>query len=399
MRAAPGWAVWRSAGGPLDALIALAVLAGDAPTGFLVAGGGPVAQVPVPPVPLGTWLAVSVLLAAPLAVRRRVPRVSAAVVLGGLVLAAVTHGPAAVYHFGLVASAIALATLRLHRGRADAAVFGAVAAGVLGAAVPLAGPAVLGYLAYLVGGAVVAEITAARRAGQERVHRDEQRHAAQAAARDAAVEAAAGERVRIAREMHDVVTHAVSLMVVQAEGARLAVRRDPDRAEAAMGTIADAGRRTLDELRGLVTALRGADPGAEGGPGPGAVGDLVGLAATMRAAGLGVRLVPEGPRLPPGLHATGYRIVQESLTNCLRHAPPGAAVTVEVARDDDRLRISVVDDGGPGRTVPVPGPAGSGLAGMRERARAVGGTLSAGPVAAGGWRVAAELPLPEGGDR
>jgi signal transduction histidine kinase len=230
-------------------------------------------------------------------------------------------------------------------------------------------------------GVVVGEVSARRRADQL----DEQRRAGERAALE--------ERVRIAREMHDVVTHAVSLMVVQAEGARLAVRREPELAERAMGTVADTGRQTLEELRGLVSALRGPDVET------GAVGDLVGLAATMRAAGLSVALDPDRPRLPAGLRATGYRIVQEALTNCLRHAPAGAAVTVGVCAEGDRLRIAVVDDGGPDRLVPPVPSGGSGLAGMDERARAAGGELAAGPAERGGWRVEATLPLPAGSAR
>ncbi|MCO1656617.1 sensor histidine kinase [Pseudonocardia humida] len=384
-----GWAAWRSRGGPLDAAIALALLAVDLPSGLWAVSGGNAAA-PVPPVPLVWSLVSSVLLCAPLLARRRAPRAVAAAVLAAVAFTALTHGPGANSHFAVAVIAIMAATVRVHGDRRDSVVFAAATVVVLVALVPVTGPWFLAFLLYLVVGAVTGEVVAARRSEQSRRHEAEQR--------DAATGAALRERVRIARDMHDVVTHAVSLMVVQAEGARLAVRRDPDRAEQAMATVAEAGRRTLGELRGLVGALRGpeAAPAAGGEPDTGPVGDLAGLAATMRAAGLAVRLDPDRPRLPAGLHATGYRIVQESLTNCLRHAPAGARVTVGVRSDAAHLRISVVDDGGPARAVPELRDGGSGLAGMRERARAAGGMLDAGPVPSGGWCVEAELPLPVG---
>jgi signal transduction histidine kinase len=370
-------ASWRHRGGPVDAAIALVLFAVDASSGFnqsLFAMPYPVA-----PVPLGLWLTASGLLALPLAARRLAPRAAAGVVLAGLLFTVLTHGPYAVDHTALFATAVLVVALRLTVGRRAAGAYAVALAVVFAAGVPLTGLFIFIWLPYAVIGMVVGEVAAARRT-------------AEAAERTRAGERAAlEERVRIAREMHDVVTHAVSLMVVQAEGARLAVRREPDRAEQAMGIVADTGRQTLDELRGLVGALRGPD-GAD--TGAGAVGDLAGLAATMRAAGLAVALDPDRPRLPAGLHATGYRIVQEALTNCLRHAPTGAAVTVGVREDGDRLRIAVVDDGGPDRLVPPSPRGGSGLTGMGERARAVGGDLVAGPAGCGGWRVDATLPLP-----
>jgi signal transduction histidine kinase len=372
-------AAWRDRGGPFDLVAALVLLAVDGSTGLDLAAIP--AQDPVPPVPFGVWLTASAALALPLAARRRWPWAAAGVVLAGVVFIVLTHGSAASYHFAMVSTAVLVVALRLSAGRRAALAYALALAVVLVAGAPLTSPWMPAFLTYVAVGVVVGEVSARRRADQL----DEQRRAGERAALE--------ERVRIAREMHDVVTHAVSLMVVQAEGARLAVRREPELAERAMGTVADTGRQTLEELRGLVSALRGPDVET------GAVGDLVGLAATMRAAGLSVALDPDRPRLPAGLRATGYRIVQEALTNCLRHAPAGAAVTVGVCAEGDRLRIAVVDDGGPDRLVPPVPSGGSGLAGMDERARAAGGELAAGPAERGGWRVEATLPLPAGSAR
>ncbi len=297
----------------------------------------------------------------------------------GAALAVLTQPALAVNHFALMAVAVMVGTVRVHCGGRDAQVLlgGIVAGAALWTwATGSWGPWL--WLIWVAVAAVVGEVVAAAGARRTELDRDRELAAAQ-------------ERARIAREMHDVVTHAVSVMVVHAEGARLVLRRDPEGAERAMGTTADAGRQTPDELRGLVAALRGTDGDPDGGPD----GDLVGLAAMMRAAGLAVRLDPERPQLPAGLRATGYRIVQEALTNCLRHAPPGAAVTVLVEVDGRELRIEVADDGGADRKpASGPGRVGAGVVGMRERARAAGGELEAGPRRSGGWRVLAVLPLP-----
>jgi signal transduction histidine kinase len=217
--------------------------------------------------------------------------------------------------------------------------------------------------------------------------------------------AAAAERARIARELHDVVAHNVSVMVVQADGATYALDMAPERTREALETISRTGRHALAEMRSLVGVLRsGEDAGAELGPQPG-IEQLTGLLEQARAAGLPVSFTVEGvPRaLAAGPALAAYRIVQESLTNARKHAGPAATAAVTLRFCDDRLVIKVTDDGrgrrgaaaGPG---PDPDPEvsdtrGHGLVGMRERVEAFGGSVVAGPRAGGGWRVAATLPL------
>jgi signal transduction histidine kinase len=203
------------------------------------------------------------------------------------------------------------------------------------------------------------------------------------------------ERSRIARELHDVVAHAVSVMVVQADGAGYAIRSNPELAEAAVKTISDTGRTALTELRRLLGVLRSEDQsGTQWAPQPDA-GELNNLAENCRASGLPVRLELMGDlaHLPVGLGLGVYRIVQEALTNTLKHAGTGASAVVKVLRSEDKVVIEVTDDGfgTPHDLVEVSG--GNGLIGMRERAGVLGGTLEAGPNPGGGWRVRGVLPL------
>lgn len=212
------------------------------------------------------------------------------------------------------------------------------------------------------------------------------------------------ERTRIAREMHDILAHSTSVMVVQATGAKRLVRTRPDAAEEALGVIADTGRETLGEMRRVVGMLRegDADDGVPTTPQP-TLDTLDELVAEFADAGLDVDLrwagtVPDD--LDASLALSVYRIVQEALTNSLKHA--GAErVIVDVRRLSDRLEVEVLDDGaGPSRPSLTETGGGFGLVGMRERAHLVGGTLEAGPRPGGGWRVAATFPLdPDRADR
>ena len=214
--------------------------------------------------------------------------------------------------------------------------------------------------------------------------------------------AVAEERTRIARELHDVVAHSMAVMIVQADGVRFTLDRDPATAREAAKVVADTGRQALEEMRRLVGVLR--EPSR---PEPAAMADepahrrpaLVELPALLdrfRAAGLRIDCGGAGPpvALPPGLELTVYRVVQESLTNALKHAGVGASVELTLDWAADAVAVRAVDDGR-GRPVVRPAPSGGhGLVGMRERVGVYDGSLAAGPTLAGGWRVEVRLPLP-----
>jgi signal transduction histidine kinase len=204
--------------------------------------------------------------------------------------------------------------------------------------------------------------------------------------------AAAAERARIARELHDVVAHNVSVMVVQADGASYALGSEPERARQALGTIAATGRQALAEMRRLLGVLRSGDEQAELAPLPG-VDQLRDLLDQTRAAGRTVSYTLEGaPRpLPEGVGLAAYRVVQESLTNTRKHGGIGASVAVSLRYLADELVVQVTDDGR-GAAAADDG-AGHGLTGMRERVGVYGGSVQAGPRPAGGYQVTATLPL------
>ncbi|WP_320069792.1 sensor histidine kinase [Micromonospora sp. RTGN7] len=206
---------------------------------------------------------------------------------------------------------------------------------------------------------------------------------------------AVAERARISRELHDVVAHHVAVIAVQAAAAEDVLELRPDQARAALGSIQDAARSALTELRAMLQTLSAYDDGAEPNrPQPG-LAQLDTLVEAVRAAGVQVTVDRDGPdgALPDGVELSAYRIVQESLTNVLRHGR-ARRVDVTVRHDDGELWVEVVDDG--------PGPyrrsttgLGRGVVGMRERARLLGGTVEAGPLPAGGFRVRARLPVRE----
>ncbi len=200
--------------------------------------------------------------------------------------------------------------------------------------------------------------------------------------------ATADERARMARELHDIVSHNLSVVVVQAAGARAqGTGSDPTTLE----KIERSGREALVEMRRLLGVLRednGAQPALTPSPG---VDQLPLLADGVRAAGLAVELDVDCAGLPPALDLSVYRIVQEALTNALKHAGPNAHVRVSVRREAGTLVVVVIDDG---VAVDAPVPGGHGLVGMRERVMLLGGELHAGPRAGGGFAVDARLPLP-----
>jgi signal transduction histidine kinase len=204
--------------------------------------------------------------------------------------------------------------------------------------------------------------------------------------------AAAAERARIARELHDVVAHNVSVMVVQADGASYALDRSPERAREALATISSTGRQALDEMRRMLGVLRSADEQSGMAPQPG-IAQLGELLDQARASGLAVTFTVEGVPgpLPGGLALTAYRTVQESLTNVRKHGGPAAEARVVLRYCEDALLLTITDDGR-GAAAANDG-AGHGLVGMRERIAVYGGTLHAGPRPGGGFQVAARLPL------
>ncbi|MEV7193858.1 sensor histidine kinase [Streptomyces sp. NPDC093510] len=212
--------------------------------------------------------------------------------------------------------------------------------------------------------------------------------------------AVAAERARIARELHDVVAHNVSVMVVQADGAAYVLDAAPDQARKALETISGTGRQALAEMRRLLGVLRTGEPEESGEyvPQPD-VEQLDELIEQVRTAGLPVDFKVEGtPRpLPSGVELTAYRIVQEALTNTRKHGGENAGASVRLVYFDDGLGLLVEDDGkGAPHELYEDGGAdgcGHGLIGMRERVGMVGGTLDAGPRPGGGFRISALLPL------
>jgi signal transduction histidine kinase len=228
-----------------------------------------------------------------------------------------------------------------------------------------------------------------------RLHDERRRRRAreQTAAASLLEHAARGERARIARELHDVVAHHITMIALQAEAARLTTPGMPPDGARRLTAIGDTARTALTEMRRLLGVLRedvGIEP-VERAPQPG-LRQLYALLDEVRDAGtVGVRLIISGPvgPLDHGIELTAYRIVQEALTNARRHAP-GAAVDVELRFRHDELHVRVVDNGpGPPVAHSVPG---HGLAGMRERAAMAGGTVTAGPGRGAGFLVEAVLP-------
>jgi signal transduction histidine kinase len=224
-------------------------------------------------------------------------------------------------------------------------------------------------------------------------HELEERAARLEREREEEATAAVGEeRARIARELHDIVAHYVSVAVVQASGARRILDRDPESARTALEAVETAGRTALTEMRRMLEVLRADDSGL--GPQPG-LGDLDALVERVRRTGLPVELTMDGDVccLPAGMDLAAYRIVQEALTNTVKHAGRAKAqVTIRFRPDD--LEIEVIDDGrGAAAPLVATGGHGQGLVGMRERVALFGGTLEAGPRFPGGYRVFASLPM------
>ena len=248
----------------------------------------------------------------------------------------------------------------------------------------------------LAAGAIGAYVAARRQwldAEQDRAERAEQ------AREDETRRRVDAERMRIARELHDVVAHSMAMINVQATAAAMLLAEDPDGTAAAIQAIRGASKSGLRELRAILRVLREADGDSSAQPD---LRDIQALADATTAAGapVTVRSGDLAAPVPPPVALAAYRIVQESLTNVVRHAS-GAAATVDIRRNGDDLLVEVSNDAAPGSSASGSASgdgafrdgAGAGLAGMRERAAALGGALSAGPRAAGGFQVRARLPL------
>ena len=391
----PDLSAWRRRLEPLtDPLIAIAVLGLSILPVLQVHLGEPDAC-GCGPVPFWAYPLVAA-QCAPLAVRRRFPFV-APLITGVLTMGyGVTELPdPPVEYAGLVAlyTVAAYADRRLANIAALVAAVGTAVVFILDA--PRSDYEDITVTVLLLTSAwLLGENTRSRRARiQEAEARAEQLERTRAVESRAAV---AAERNRIAREMHDVVAHHVSMMVVQAEAGPVVVEHDPARAVASFDAISAAGKQALSEMRRLLGVLKQEDDSPLA-PQPGLhrVPDLV---AGVRAAGLDVELdfrPPEG-RLDAALDLSAYRLVQEALTNALRHAGP-SRVRVGVWREDDTLVLDIVDDGvggvgGVGGMV-QPRTSGHGLVAMRERVTMLGGQLHVGPRDGGGWAVEAVLPL------
>ena len=354
----------------------------------------------------GWALALSGLPVLALVRRRRSPRLVLVVCLTASLLQWVLAVP---FNFAQLAALVALYTVCRYGSRRAARI--GVAAGLLVIAIaPLRQPfAGLGSTALALGVALVIYLLGTNvRLRQEYLHALEERAERLERERDAvALAAAVVERTRIARELHDVVAHHVSVMVVQAEGAGWSIESAPDQARTAVATIAETGRSTLVELRRLLGVLRdGDDDGVLPQP---VLADLPALVEGFRAAGLDVLYrdqrslaapadVPAD--LPESLQLAAFRIVQEGLTNALKHAGAGAEVAVRLGSGPGGLVVEVRDTGrgsaGAGLVVgAVSGAAtGHGLVGIRERVALFDGEVQIGPMPDGGFLVRGVLPVP-----
>ncbi len=323
-----------------------------------------------------------------LVVRRVAPRVTLAVTVLGASAYLVTG-----YGFGpvLIPLAIAVYTVAAHLPARRAVVAAGIAAPFL-IAHTVVGPyhtdptGILPGVAWII---VPFAAGTAVRLGREAAGRQREERARQVAYE---------ERLRVAQEVHDVVGHGLTAITMQADVALHVLARRPEQAVAALTAISQTSRAALAELRATLNLMRG-EAGADGdtdrGPAPG-LAQIGALADRVTRAGVPVTLrneLPTGP-MPAAVELAAYRIVQESLTNVLRHAGPATA-TVSVRRVDGQLDIEVTDTGRGGSAgQPREKTAGQGIAGMRERAVALGGSLRAGPASGGGYAVYAMLPVP-----
>ncbi|MFD8548913.1 sensor histidine kinase [Streptomyces sp. NPDC059649] len=363
-----------------------------------------------------TTVVLAALACAPLVLRRRQPRTVLAVT-GTLTLVELIAGASTPRAPVAVAAVIALYTVASRTDRPTTWRIGALTVVVLTASAMLYGPRPwyaqenLGIFAWTGMAAAAGDAVRSRRAFVDAIRERAER--AERTREEEARRRVAEERLRIARELHDVVAHHIALVNVQAGVASHVMDNRPDQAKQALAHVREASRSALEELRATVGLLRQSDdPKAPTEPAPG-LGVLDQLVDGFVRAGLPVELeVPEAPGpLPASVDLTAYRVVQEALTNVHKHAGEGARATIRIAHHASALTVTVLDDGAgtPGaprqRSADRPGPrpggtdgpeengGGHGLIGMRERVYALGGTIVTGPRAAGGFQVRVTLPL------
>ncbi|MEU4033035.1 sensor histidine kinase [Streptomyces collinus] len=378
----------------LDAAIAAGVLVCMVAGSFVVPRGpNGVTWGVRSPAPFGLFL--MTVGAAALVFRRRAPKTVLAVTGAVSVIESVTGDPRAPVAMSAV---IALYTVASTTDRTTTWRVGLLTMTVLTAASMLAGPLPwyaqenLGVLAWTGIGATAGDAVRSRRAVvramRERAERAERTREEEARRR------VAEERLRIARDLHDVVAHHIALVNVQAGVAAHVMDRRPDQAKEALAHVREASRSALDELRATVGLLRqSGDPEAPTEPASG-LSRLEDLAGTFRSAGLPVEVAraDHGTALPAAVDLAAYRIVQEALTNVRKHAGTDARAEVSVVRVGPHIEVTVLDDGTGAGGEPGAG-GGHGLLGMRERVTALGGTLTTGPRYGGGFRVHAILPV------
>jgi signal transduction histidine kinase len=340
----------------------------------------------------GTAVLIEVLLAAPLLFRRMWP---VPVFTAQLIVAAATGWWAmqVVWSPALLIGCYTVAVVRPRRDGLIAA--GLLSIGAVVSSVHVFGSSWLPSAAALVAAVITVTVLGlyfrARRELLDQL-RDRARYLERERDQQATI-AAATERTRIAREMHDVIAHHLTVMVTLSEGAAAQAVSTPERAGEVMRTVSDTGRRALADTRRLLGVLRDASGGPALAPQPG-VGDLVELIDRVRAAGLSVRYDADGS--PPDaaeVQLAVYRVVQEALTNTMRHSGPGTAADVQIRYGVDDVTIEVTDDGAGVRlSAPVAG-GGRGLAGLRERVEALGGELVSGPSTPRGWQVSGRIKV------
>ncbi|GAA0649170.1 histidine kinase [Streptomyces thermocarboxydovorans] len=334
--------------------------------------------------------------AAALVLRRRAPRTVLAVTSAFSLTESVTGDPRAPVAMSAV---IALYTVAATTDRPTTWRVGLLTMTVLTGTAMAAGPLPwyaqenLALFAWTGIGATAGDAVRSRRAFVQAIRERAER--AERTREEEARRRVAEERLRIARDLHDVVAHHIALVNVQAGVAAHVMDRRPDQAKEALSHVREASRTALGELRATVGLLRqSGDPEAPTEPAPG-LDRLDDLANTFRSAGLTVEVAraDQDTDLPAAVDLAAYRIIQEALTNVQKHAGPGARAEVSIVRVGPHIEITVLDDGAGGRDhEPAPG-GGHGLLGMRERVTALRGTLTTGPRYGGGFRVHAILPV------